>query len=370
MLRKMTLPLIAVAGLGFAIFTIVQARQAPPVYVPKTPPPTRPAEIRSIAGAGLVEPKMENIPIGAPTSGVVTEVFVAIGDKVEPGDKLFQLDDREWKADLLARQAFVASTEAQLHRLEHAPRAEDLPPAEATVEEAAAKLADAETALGRSDRLFQRQMYSAGDLDKDRFGFAAAKATLAKARADLEKLRAGTWKEDLDVAKANLSEAKAQVERIRLNLDRLTVRALTSGQVLQVNVRPGQFAAALWKEPLIVLGDVRTLHVRVDIDENDLHWFDPKARAIATLKGRPNVKFPDLRLIKVEPYVIPKKSLTGDNSERVDTRVLQVVYALPKDDRVEIFVGQQMDVYIEAAKLGDDLDLDTGVANPFATATE
>lgn len=365
MIRKLALPMLALAGLLFAILTIVQARQTPEPFKPTTPPPTRPGKVRSIAGAGLIEPKMENIPIGSPVPGVVTEVFVRIGDNVEKGAKLFQLDDREWQADLLVRQAALAAAEAQYERLRNAPRAEDLPPAEASVEEAAAKLADAETALGRSDRLFQRQMYSAGDLDKDRFAYAAAKATLAKARADLAKLKAGTWNEDLDVARSAVEEARAQVERVKLNLDRLTVRALSAGNVLQVNVRPGQYAAVVWKEPLIVLGDLGTLHVRVDVDENDLHWFDPKARAVATLKGRPNVRFNDLKVVKVEPYVIPKKSLTGDNSERVDTRVLQVVYALPKDDRVPIYVGQQMDVYIEAARLADGLNLDSGMASPF-----
>jgi hypothetical protein len=48
-----------------------------------------------------------------------------------------------------------------------------------------------------------------------------------------------------------------------------------------------------------------------------------------------------------EPFVIPKKSLTGGTTERVDTRVMQVVYSF---DRAElpVYVGQQMDIYIEA----------------------
>jgi len=46
--------------------------------------------------------------------------------------------------------------------------------------------------------------------------------------------------------------------------------------------------------------------------------------------------------------VIPKKSLTGDSTERVDTRVLQVIYRV-EDDTLPLFVGQQMDVFIEAS---------------------
>ena len=191
---------------------------------------------------------------------------------------------------------------------------------------------DAEAALARTERLFQRQMIAASDYDKDRYAFYAAKATYAKAKADLEKILAGSWKEDIEIARAAVQLAQSQVESIKTNLERLIVRAPMDGEVLQLNVRLGQFAAMTWKEPMIVLGDSKRLHVRVDIDEPDLLYFSKGAEAIATLKGRPNVRFP-LKFVYVEPYVIPKQSLTGNNSERVDQRVLQVIYELPDDGR-------------------------------------
>jgi hypothetical protein len=98
---------------------------------------------------------------------------------------------------------------------------------------------------------------------------------------------------------------------------------------------------------MIVLGDSNRLHVRVDIDENDLPYFAKDADAVATLKGRPHVRFA-LKFVYVEPYVIPKQSLTGYNSERVDTRVLQAIYELAEDRPRDIYVGQQMDVYVKA----------------------
>jgi hypothetical protein len=107
------------------------------------------------------------------------------------------------------------------------------------------------------------------------------------------------------------------------------------------------------------LGDIHRLHVRVDIDENDLPYFSTTSEAVATLKGRPRVRFP-LKFVYVEPYVIPKQSLTGYNSERVDTRVLQVVYELPVDRAVEVFVGQQMDVYLKAVPSTQGGELEVG----------
>jgi multidrug resistance efflux pump len=369
MFNKVILPLLALGGLAFAIFSVVQARQAPPPSQPVVPPPAHP-EFRAIAGAGLVEARRENVPVGATVPGVVTEVFVSIepdGKRiVQAGDKLFQIDDRAARAEIKVREAQLAAANAELERLRKAPRPEDIPPAVAAVAEAQARYDAAEVELKRSARLIQQNALTSSEYDAQRAARDATRAALDKTNADLARLRKGTWEEDLLVAEAAVAQAQSQLDAARTELDRLTVRALVAGEVLQVNVRPGQFAALAWKEPLIVLGDLTKLHVRVDIDEQDLPLFTPGARAVATLKGRPQVRF-DLEFVKVEPYVIPKRSLTGDNSERVDTRVLQVIYALPESRPMPLFVGQQMDVYIEAAATpeGVDLNNDARGARPF-----
>ena len=63
-------------------------------------------------------------------------------------------------------------------------------------------------------------------------------------------------------------------------------------------------------------------------------------------QGNPSLQTP-LEFVRFELYVMSKRSLTGDSSERVDTRVLQVIYRFSAD-RFPIHVGQQMDVFIEA----------------------
>jgi len=371
MIAKYVLPTLAMAGLLFAIYTVVEARQPRPTAQPIIEPPARPARVTMIAGSGLVEALRENIPIGVNIPGVVTEVFVKKGEKVKAGAPLFRIDDRDYQAQLAVREAELVSAEAQLHKLIAAPRPEDIPPARAAVEEAQARMNDAEAALARTDRLFQRQMIAASDFDKDRYAYHAAKATYAKAKADLERILAGSWKEDIEIARAAVRLAQSQAETIKTDLGRLTIRAPMDGEILQLNVRLGQYAAFAWKEPMIVLGDSKRLHVRVDIDENDLPHFSKGAEAIATLKGRPHVRFA-LKFVYVEPYVIPKQSLTGYNSERVDTRVLQAIYELADDRPPDIYIGQQMDVYLKAAAASTVAPNDLGGKDarlPFAEKT-
>jgi hypothetical protein len=98
--------------------------------------------------------------------------------------------------------------------------------------------------------------------------------------------------------------------------------------------------------PLILLGNDAELHVRVDIDENDAWRFQPCASAVASVRGNPDLKTA-LQYVRTDPDVIPKVSLTGDTTQRTDTRVLQVIYSF-NPGSLPLYVGQLMDVFIEA----------------------
>jgi hypothetical protein len=97
----------------------------------------------------------------------------------------------------------------------------------------------------------------------------------------------------------------------------------------------------------MLLGDDSQMHVRVNIDENDSWRFKPDASAMAFVRGNTALKTP-LRFVRVDPYIIPKTSLTGDSPERTDTRVLQVIYSYDPARLPMVYAGQQMDVFIEA----------------------
>jgi hypothetical protein len=75
------------------------------------------------------------------------------------------------------------------------------------------------------------------------------------------------------------------------------------------------------------LGDISTLHVRTDIDELDSWRFDRAGKAVATIRGGSRMQV-SLRFVRIVPDVQPKKTLTGENAERIDTRVMQVIYAV------------------------------------------
>lgn len=351
MFRKFLLvivPLGALAMLAFGVFHILSAEQELPKLQPPTLPARNPYE-KTIGAAGIVEPRSENIAIGSPLSGVVLEVFVPsdlVGKDVTAGTPLFRVDDRQLKAQLAWQKAALLAAEAQLAKLESMPRSENLPPAEARVQAAEAKARLWLDQFNRSSKLLNSGAIGAEENNTKRMTYEESLAQEQQAKAELAELKAGAWNPDKLIAQAAIEQAKAQMAITQTDIERCLVRAPVDGQILQVSVRPGEFVSAPPNKELIVIGDLAKLRVRVDIDEQDISRFSRGMPAKAYSRGN-NTKAIPLKFVRVEPYVVPKRSLTGDNTERVDTRVLQVIYEVDSTDQA-LFVGQQMDVYLDA----------------------
>ncbi|MCE9607350.1 MAG: efflux RND transporter periplasmic adaptor subunit [Planctomycetia bacterium] len=345
MITRWGLPLAAVFLLAFAVVHVMKAQQPQSPLAPPAQPPKAPYA-HTVAGTGLVEPQTENISVGSQVPGVVVEVFVKVNQKVKANDPLFRLDDRDLRAMFRLKQAELAQAQSQLTRLKQLPRDEDRPVARAKVTETEANLKDKASLYERSIQLRQSNAVSVEELTSREQMFLVARAQAEYAKAQLELLEAGTWKYDLQVAEQTLLQAQAQIDQVQTNIDRLVVRALVDGEVLQLNVRPGEYVGSTPGQAFVVLGNVDKLHVRASIDEYDIPRFRAGAKARAMLKGMPERQYA-LTFVRVEPFVVPKKSLTGENTERVDTRVLQVIYSVDAtSDR--LYVGQQLDVFIDA----------------------
>jgi len=352
MIRTAAVPLLSMVLLGLAGYHVAHnSHPKPPLAAPA--PPARSPWGASIAGSGIVEPCTENIAVGTHVTGVVQEVLVKVGQEVTRGTPLFRIDERQLRADLALREARLASAEAQWKRLEEQPREEELPGSAAKVRESQARLDEEIDRYRRGELLKGKGLFSEEDFASRRQALAVAREQLAQAKASDELLRAGAWGPDKLVSRAAVAEARAQVEQTRTDLARLTVTAPVDGQVLQVDVRPGEFVAQSATTDLLVLGNIRPLHVRVDIDESDIPRFSTGRPAHGFVRGQTDHPLA-LDFVRVEPYVVPKKSLTGSNTERVDMRVLQVVFAVSPTNKTTLYVGQQLDVFVDASR-GDEM---------------
>jgi RND family efflux transporter MFP subunit len=294
MFRKYGLPLLALAGLVIALLVAFRGGKTIAPAAPVALPPEAPYRA-FVSGSALVEASTENIAIGTQIAGIVSRIHVQVGSCVTTDDPLFTIDDRAQKAEVLVREAVVQTADAEFANTKY-------------------ELQLAENLRGKSVNSQQ---------DRETKMYAAQKAEAA------------------------LAQTRAQLNAARVDLERLTVRAPVDGQVLQLKIHLGEFATTgVLQTPLLLLGNVDLLCLRVDVDENEAWRVRPGAQGVAYLRGNRQISTP-LEFIRFEPYIVPKKSLTGDTAERVDTRVLQVIYSFKRNE-LPIYAGQQMDVYIDA----------------------
>lgn len=294
MIRKYLIPILAVAGIAFGAAMVVKTNKVNPPAMPVADPAKAPYST-FVAGEGTVEASTENIAIGTEVAGLVSKIYVQVGSHVRAGDPLFTIDDRATLAQLAQQQAAMQV-------------------AEATLEQATNQLALAEALTDRR-ALSQQEFTSRHDA--------------------------------VTVAEAQLAQARANLQAAETNLKLLTVRAPVSGEILQLNLHLGEYAqTGILPTPLILFGRTNPLWLLVDVDEEDAWRVKAGASAVASLRGNRDIQVP-LKFVRFEPDVIPKTSLTGGTTERVDTRVLDVVYSFNPGNQ-PIYVGDLMDVFIQA----------------------
>jgi multidrug efflux pump subunit AcrA (membrane-fusion protein) len=195
MFRKFLLPLLAVVGVAFAIYTVKAGNKPVPVSKPVAEPALAPFN-SYVAGSGLIESSTENIAVGTHVAGVVTQVHAKVGDTVKAGQDLFQIDDRDLKAELAVREAALLSARAESEKLENMPRPEEIPLAEARVREAQASLENAKIVLARWQRVEDPRAVNPDEIRQAKLAVEIAGAKVKQFDADLALLKAGAWGPD------------------------------------------------------------------------------------------------------------------------------------------------------------------------------
>lgn len=298
-MRKIILPLLAVTGILLTIFMIYRGTQKPQPAPIMFNPAKSPYKYY-IAGQGTIESASRNILISVPFAELITNIYVKVGDILKKGDKIFHIDTRTLEANLVK-----AAQEQKVAELEYA-------------------------RLKTEFSFYERVNVQAAISEQD---YAAANYAQK-------------------IAFERVLVAQAAVNVIQTNIIRSTIVAPTEGQILQINIRVGEYANVnpFDNTPLMLFGDISVCHLRVQVDEADAWRFIKGAPATAFVRGNTQISIP-LTFLYLEPYVIPKKSLIGSDAERVDTRVLEIVYEFA-NNTYPVFMGQLLDVYIEAQPSG------------------
>lgn len=301
-----------------------------------------------INGIGIVEPASGNIYIGIPFNRIVKKVNVKVNEKVKKGEDLIELDNQDLIASLHVKEKEHEKTVANLQKLEALPRKEDLVIAEEALKKAQVAFNESQTQYEMVANLPNPHAISKEEHDKRLYKYQQAEAEMKERQAQYEKIKAGAWKSELTIASHEIEQAQADIEAIRAEIERTYIKSPIDGTVLQIKIHEGETVASDHSKAIIVLGNVDDLNLRVSIDQFNVTALQPDVPAIAYRQGDHTTEFP-LKFLHVEPLMVPKKYLTNESEEKVDTQVLEILYRIEKKDS-RLFVGEQMDVFIDVEK--------------------
>jgi len=307
MKKQKILLTLALLGILFGIYRVAIMSKTAPVPQPLHSPAISPFPV-SVAASGIIEAAEENIQVQPQVAGLVKNITVQWGKKVKAGDPLLFLDDSAQKAIVDRLNSEVAASTAALKQAE-------------------ASLANTKSEFQRKEALFKEQLVT-----KQQYDDIVARVSIAEAEI-------GKVKAVLNANKATLTEA---VQRLSWHV----IRAPKQGAILQINVRAGEWVTPGQASAPILMGRTDRLQIRADIDEVNAVEVQSGAKAIAYLRGYTE-RYLSLEFVRIDPYIIPKRQLTGSNTERVDVRVLQVIYSFKIPD-FPVYPGQQVDVFIES----------------------
>jgi multidrug resistance efflux pump len=146
-------------------------------------------------------------------------------------------------------------------------------------------------------------------------------------------------------ALARLSSAIARRDQAAAAVAERSVVAPIAGEVLELPYRVGEYVSLMGQtvDPVVVLGDTRTLRARIDVDERDVGRLSVGARAWVVADAWPDRKF-EGRVVEIGRRMGRKNVRSDEPAERVDVKILEVVLTL--EDSATLIPGQRVTGYI------------------------
>jgi HlyD family secretion protein len=355
--------IFAVAGMGLMLGLVSaylfsqQPKAQPPVFTPAANP-----YAHGIYSDGMIESDQaqgENINIYPEVPGPITRILVTEGQLVHKGDALLTIDDSVQRATAEQLQAQAEAAGAMLNELRAEPRSENLAVSLAQVENAKATLRSATDQLAKQQHSYDMDARSVSQdaLDNAKNAERIAATNLEVIQRQYELLKAGAWAFDIQNQERTYTALRKAYLASAALLGKYTVRAPSDGIVLALHTGVGSYVSTqgaydTYTEgfgPLVVMGMPQEhLQVRAYIDEILVHELpDPsKMKAQMFIRGT-NDQVP-LTFVRIQPYISPKIELSDAREERVDLRVLPVIFRFERPRNLSLYPGQLVDVYVDA----------------------
>jgi HlyD family secretion protein len=278
------------------------------------------------------------------TNGRIETMLVSEGARVEPGQLLAILDNRQPALNRDMARAQVEAQRAQLAKLIAGARTEEIEKLRADLQAAETEAKNAARRAERSRDLAQRKLTSPQEYDDARTAADSAKAHAGAARAALDLALAGSRAEDISAARAQLVALESDLALAEVKLGYTKLYSPATGVVQNRILEPGDMAAP--DRPVYTLALTEPLWARVYLAEPDLG---------RVRQGQPaqvySDSFPGKAYLGWIGYISPSAEFTPKTVQTTELREDLVYQArvFVCDPRDELRLGMPVTVRVDLA---------------------
>ena len=351
---------LVIIALGVLAYKTLKPKEVTPNYLTAT------AEIGDIENNVMASGKVKalnTVDVGAQVSGEVTRLFVEVGDEVQKGDLIAQIDQVTQKNSLSNEQASLEQSEAALQsaQAESLSRQAGLKSAQADLASRQAELRQAQADFSRLQGLLAIDAISQQDYDTQGTKVQTAQAAVANARASIDTAKAAiaTTAANINSQQAALRKSQTNVSTAQEDLSYTTIRAPMSGTVVSVTTEQGTTVNANQSAPTIVtLADLSTVRINAQISEADVINVKAGLPVYFNIIGNPDQKY-DSILKAIEPA--PEK--ISDTSS-TDAAIYYVGYIEVPNTERRFRIDMTAQVYIVINQAKDALLIPSAALQP------
>jgi HlyD family secretion protein len=358
-----TLFFIAVLGIIVGIISAIIYNRSE-----KSPPPTAVnfnPYTNGVYATGIIEslqPNGENVNIFPDVSGKITAIYITEGQLLKMGDPILAIDDSVQKEIVAKDLAQAQAAQTFLAELKAEPRPENLAVAQSQLDYAHSNLKNTKDQLDKIQRAYHLdpKSVSRNDLDNAINAFKISTQNLNVAKAQYNLVKAGAWSYDIQTQEQQYQAAVKAYFADKALLDKYLIRSPINGKTLTINAAIGSYVSpqgiyntyTQGMSPIVTMGEVENyMGVRCYLDEILVPQLPKAAKLTATMfiRGMNNKAIP-LEFVRIQPYTSPKIQLSDRQQERVDVRVLPIIFKFKKPTDINVFAGQLVDIYIKGNK--------------------
>ena len=295
---------------------------------------------RRVEVVGSIEPD-EEVTVYAQVSGYVEKILADLGDRVNAGQPLIQIDQADFRLQVQKAEAILRQTQAKLGAVDGKETLTD--DQQSAVRQARANYEDAALWYERMQSLHQEKAVSRNDVDTARAKRDALKATLDGAMDQVRSLR------------DQLKEQQAVLDLARRNLGYTIIRAPIDGSIKQRDVSAGQYIAggSMQNTKLLVMVRDDPLKLKASVPERFQGQIRPGQEVTLQIEAYPSrdftgtvtrvgpAVFSDTRTFPIEARIPNREGSLKPGSfakARVQIRVDRGVPFVP-EEAVYYFVG-------------------------------